>query len=944
MMPTLRDTASVLRATATFLFLAVLALACSGTSTGDESDGDGYDSVACSGHQADCGGVCIDPLTDNLSCGSCGAACVPGSRCTVGECECTNTGFTACADACLDTTTDPNNCGGCAVGCDAFERCDASACSCRLQTQACGDTCAQLLSDPVHCGFCDNACPEVEVCSLGTCSDSCAETLTQCGRSCVDLQTDFANCGACGTLCDSGLECQAGVCSCPAGQELCAGSCVDVTQSNLHCGACDNSCAPGASCEGGSCSCGGGQMDCGGVCVSTQTNSAHCGACENACPSNQSCQAGKCTGSEGGCADGLSDCSGTCVDLLANTTHCGACGTDCGSLACVEGTCQAVKLCANAKVITNPTIATFETYDGTMPVTNWGFAFNAPAGDPQAVYSGLYTFSDGVGSHALSMSTGNASSYAPRIRNPAPGGAGAWGGTVAMWMGCIDASAYTGFSLWVKGPVPTGTVSLAVSMEGTTPPDAQNPDAGGTCNAGCSEASVEISVGSSWSQVFVPFSAFTPGTANQSSIPVTGEGITGLSFSVPLAYVEDVANPGTYIPGSAPYDFSFDDLTLTTGSNGCSGGRAQCGTSCIDTQTNAAHCGGCEQACPEGQGCSGGNCTCTGGLTACGDTCVDTTTDVYHCGGCDKRCLGTCSNGMCTTNACGATDSTPFGCKFAWGANGNSGNRSSYLDFITTWIGYEYTQGRPNDCDGCGLVTTLASTNAIPGFYAYFIGYALPDCNVEPNNPNNLCHAGAQYIRDNRSAIISRYANYAQKAYQANPNKPVVWLLEGDFVQYTYAEQSNPLSLAELGALAGDITCAIKGAAPNALVAVNHSPWVANNLANQFWDAMPLADFDFVWTTGTGTNNGYINADTSSSTYNAATATYAWVHGKTGMGILVDTSFGPSQQADSWSSATSAQLNARISEGVIAANVTQPPDNYQTRVNTLSPLLSSTCQ
>ena len=33
----------------------------------------------------------------------------------------------------------------------------------------------------------------------------------------------------------------------------------------------------------------------------------------------------------------------------------------------------------------------------------------------------------------------------------------------------------------------------------------------------------------------------------------------------------------------------------------------------------------------------------------------------------------------------------------------------------------------------------------------------------------------------------------------------------------------------ELGALAEDITCAIKNAAPNAIVGMNHSPWLADD-------------------------------------------------------------------------------------------------------------------
>ncbi len=827
----------------------------------------------------------------------------PGSGGTAGA-ECPSN-QSLCGQVCTATAIDNLNCGACGASCSVAQQCTSGACVCRSETRACGAACVQVVSDPDNCGDCGTVCPGAQVCSLGVCSDSCAANLTQCDRSCIDAATDFANCGACGAACGIGQSCVGGTCSCPAGQQLCGTACVDV-----------------------------------------QTNAAHCGVCGSACEAGQSCVAGACVGgTPTGCVAPQVDCDGFCVDTVSDELNCGSCGNDCGDLTCVDGTCQVGKMCSDKTVIVEPTIATFEGYDGTTPVDTWGFAFNAAPGEPDAVYSGVYSYSDGIGTHTLSMAAGNASAFAPRIDNPSAGGAGAWGGAVGLWMGCIDASAYQGLTLSVKGPVPSGFVSVSLSMEATSPPDEADPAAGGTCESGCTDATVQIPVTSTWTEVLIPWSAFTPGTANSASIPVTGDDIAGLSFSIDLPYVEDPQNPGEYIPDTASYDFSFDDVMLMSADEGCEGGLALCGTSCFDTQTSNTHCGDCDSPCAEAQTCTSGACTCDGGLTACGEQCVDTGTDPYHCGDCNERCLGTCSGGECSSGSCGATDSSPFGCEFAWGAADNTGNRAAYLDIISTWVGYEYTQGRSGDCDGCDLVSQLANTNALVAFYGYFIGYALPDCNVEPNNPNNLCRAGAKYIRDNREEIIDLYADYAQQAYQTNPNKPVAWLLEGDFVQYTYEEQTSRLTMSELGALASDIVCAIKGAAPNALVAINHSPWITNEQANQFWDAMPLGAIDFVWTTGTGTNGGYINSPPEGAgSYNGMTANYAWLHEKTTLGIFVDTSFGPSQQADSWSSATASDLNARISEGVIAASITDPPGDYQSRVNTLRPQLGSVCE
>jgi hypothetical protein len=178
----------------------------------------------------------------------------------------------------------------------------------------------------------------------------------------------------------------------------------------------------------------------------------------------------------------------------------------------------------------------------------------------------------------------------------------------------------------------------------------------------------------------------------------------------------------------------------------------------------------------------------------------------------------------------------------------------------------------------------------------------------------------------------------------ANPNKPVVWLLDGDFMQYQEpSQQPSPLSVAELGALVNDMTCAIKSSAPNAVIAINHTPWNADEETDAFFDAVDLDIIDMIWTTGVGDNQGLINQGADTQEYNADTARYAYLHESTGKTIFVDTSFGVSQQADSWSNNMASVLNDRIADGVIAANVTEPPSDYQTRIQSLASGLDSTC-
>jgi hypothetical protein len=318
-------------------------------------------------------------------------------------------------------------------------------------------------------------------------------------------------------------------------------------------------------------------------------------------------------------------------------------------------------------------------------------------------------------------------------------------------------------------------------------------------------------------------------------------------------------------------------------------------------------------------------------------------------GGGNAGSSASAGSGGGTVAACGGNvtvNTSPFGCKFAWGANGNNGDRSSYLDFITTWVGYEDNGGLDGACDGCRLATQLAATNARAVYYAYFIGYGAADdgfgdCNTDPDD-QNLCTRGAQWVRDNRALIVQRYSNYSRMTRMASPNKGVVWLLEGDFIQYTYDDQSSPLTMAEMGALGREIVCAIKSNDPNAIVAVNHSSWIRNPVLTNYFNAMPLDILDMVWTTGMGdVPGGYLNDGDAN---NRMDGSYAYLHTLTKRPILVDTSFGASQAADSWSNTPSATLNMRITDGVIAANVTQPPNDYRTRITNLEPQLSSVCR
>lgn len=278
----------------------------------------------------------------------------------------------------------------------------------------------------------------------------------------------------------------------------------------------------------------------------------------------------------------------------------------------------------------------------------------------------------------------------------------------------------------------------------------------------------------------------------------------------------------------------------------------------------------------------------------------------------------------------------PFGHAFAWGGP-NTGNNASTLDFVSTWVGYEINGGLNGACDGCRQASALASKNAMLVYYAYFIGFqanlmgGFGDCNVD-NDGHNLCTDGAQWIRENWDVIVQIYGEYAKRTYEVSPEKPVIWWLEGDFVQYSYPTQSHPLSMAELGQLARDITCAIKANEPNAVVAMNHSPWISNEQADAFWSAMPMDVIDLVWVQGAGDTETFVNSGST----NAATANFAWLFQKAGTPIMAETSYAAFNQPDRWSTTSAANINARIAQGVIAVLVNHPNADYQAHIERLN--------
>ncbi|MBN1307453.1 MAG: T9SS type A sorting domain-containing protein [Chitinispirillaceae bacterium] len=306
---------------------------------------------------------------------------------------------------------------------------------------------------------------------------------------------------------------------------------------------------------------------------------------------------------------------------------------------------------------------------------------------------------------------------------------------------------------------------------------------------------------------------------------------------------------------------------------------------------------------------------------------------------------GSAGTNDATSSGCATGFTNPFGCKFAFGSY--QSNLLNQLDFVGTWVGDEpngglnswSSSGTNNSCGDCNLVKSVAGqSEKFVVFYAYFIGFqackkgGYCDCNTQ--SAPNLCTNGAKWIRDNRAQLIRAYGEYARVVHQNSPNKPVIWWLEGDFIQYSYDDQISPLSYAELGALARDIACAIKNNEPGAIVGMNHSPWINDEQMKGFWGAMP-PEIDIVWLQGPGDNNVLNNSWAKTGCYDSLSK-YA-----NRRKMMAETSYGT---PDRWTTTTVDNINARIAQGVIAVHFnTTPSSSNISTIASYRPQLKSTC-
>jgi hypothetical protein len=218
-------------------------------------------------------------------------------------------------------------------------------------------------------------------------------------------------------------------------------------------------------------------------------------------------------------------------------------------------------MCATKTTLTVPLMTNFDSYDGKTAADKWSFPFNGTATDPGVPYAGAYTYNDGSGTPFIGMVGGaNSTMWAISVSNPM---ATMWGGALGFWMGCVNASTYSGISFQARGTLPTGKVSVSLAMEQSSPPDPMDAKGGGTCDAGtmCKNPSTEVAVTVDWTLIKIPWSMFAAGVGSgMTAVTANGDGIAGFAFQVGLVYMESPAGSMMYVPTPAMYDFQLDDL------------------------------------------------------------------------------------------------------------------------------------------------------------------------------------------------------------------------------------------------------------------------------------------------------------------------------------------------------------------------------------------------
>lgn len=226
-------------------------------------------------------------------------------------------------------------------------------------------------------------------------------------------------------------------------------------------------------------------------------------------------------------------------------------------------------LCSAKLRVQSPLITDFETYDGTVEAAAYTFYFGAA---PNAgVLAGVFAFDDMTSmTRRFGILAGRNGGWGASQQLLQ---ATAWGGGMGLWFDCVDASAFSGISFWVRGATSPGTFSLTASFLRTSAANAADARGGGTCTGGaelCANPTLDgIPLTLDWTLVEIPWTSLTPGLVEGAPYVPTGDELMSLTFGLPIAWGPDpsfVDNPNdmtdmpAFLPLPSDIIFQIDDI------------------------------------------------------------------------------------------------------------------------------------------------------------------------------------------------------------------------------------------------------------------------------------------------------------------------------------------------------------------------------------------------
>jgi hypothetical protein len=218
----------------------------------------------------------------------------------------------------------------------------------------------------------------------------------------------------------------------------------------------------------------------------------------------------------------------------------------------------------------SPLIADFEAYDGVIAPADYRWTFGGAAAGMLGVYTGTYVYGDDSAVPTLALLAGHGGNYGLTVSVT---NASKWGEGFGFYVldanykaACINASAYKGVSMWVRGAVPTGTFSFSVSMSQATKPSTTAP--GGSCtgtdDATCkSPTKTDIPISATWTQVDVLWADLAGGLSGPAMpLAANGDNITGFSFGANLTFVPETEGSMVYVPVAGDISVVVDDISF----------------------------------------------------------------------------------------------------------------------------------------------------------------------------------------------------------------------------------------------------------------------------------------------------------------------------------------------------------------------------------------------